>query len=218
VAALALGIGATTAIFSIVNTVLLKPLPVSNPDRLVMLLTIGVSDTGESESDTDASPAKFAHWRAQSGVLQEVSALLAGVVNYTGGDAVEQWRSMQVSVDFFRCWGLRMVRGRAFTPEEDSAKGPRAALISEGLWMRRFARDPEILGKTISLDGESHTVIGILPETVALREFGPLPEVFVPFHLDPDSRDQGNYFKVAARLKPGVTLAQAKERLPGFSR
>ena len=213
VAALALGIGATIAIFSIVNTVLLKPLPVSDPNRLVMLVTTGVSDTGESESDIDASPAKFAHWRAQSSVLQEVSALLAGVVNYTGGDAVEQWRSLQVSVDFFRCWGLKMVRGRTFTREEDSPNGPSAIVISEGLWARRFASDPQILGKTISLDGEPHVVIGILPETVALREFGPPPEVFVPFQLDPDSRGQGNYFKVAARLKPGVTLAQAKERL-----
>jgi putative ABC transport system permease protein len=149
VAALALGIGATTAIFSIVNTVLLKPLPVSDPNRLVMLVTTGVSDTGESESDIDASLAKFAHWRAQSSVLQEVSGFLTGVVNYTSGDVVEQWRSLQVSAEFFRCWSLRMVRGRTFTPEEDSPNGPRAALsaraygrgVSQGIhksWARRF--------------------------------------------------------------------------------
>ena len=212
VAALALGIGATTAIFSIVNTVLLKPLLVYDSDRFVMLISTGVSDTGESETENDASPAKFAHWRAQSSVIQDVSAFLPGV-NYTGGDVVEQWRSVQESADFFRCWGIRVVRGRTFTPEEDLPNGPRVALISQNLWTLRFAGDPQILGRTISLNGEPYAVIGILADSPALRAFGPPPEVYVPFQLDPLSSDEGNYFRVVARLKPGVTLEQAKARV-----
>ena len=103
-AALALGIGATTAIFSIVNTVLLKPMPVPEPDRFVMLGNTYVTDKGESGTSQGASPAKFAHWRAQSSVIQEVSAFRTGVMNYTGGETAEQLRSMQLSTDTFHCW------------------------------------------------------------------------------------------------------------------
>ena len=209
--ALALGIGATTAIFSVVNTVLLRPLPVSN--SLVMLMTTGLSETGEIRSDLDASPAKFEHWRAQSNVIQDVSAFLPGVMNYTGGEVVEQLRSIRASADFFRCWGIRVVQGRAFTPEEDVPQGARLALIGEGLWTERFARDPRMVGKTLSLNGEPYSVVGIVVDSPGLREFGPTPEVYVPFQLDPNSRDEGNYFEVAARLRPGITLEGANARL-----
>lgn len=111
VVALALGIGATTAVFSIVNTVLLRPLPIFESDRLVMLMTTRISETGERIFDSDASPAKFEHWLGQSSVIQDVSAFLPGVMNYTGGEVAEQLRSMQASLDFFRCWGIRVVQG-----------------------------------------------------------------------------------------------------------
>ena len=213
VAALALGIGATTAIFSIVNTVLLKPLPVADADRLVVVMTTGVSETGEAESEPVASPAKFEFWRTQSSVLQDLSAFTSGVMNYTGGDTAEQVHSMQVTADFFRCWGALISQGRSFTPEEDSPSGPLVAVIGEGYWTRRFASDPLILGKTISLNGEPHRVIGIAGSVAGLREFGPPVDVYVPFRFDPNTTDQGNYFMSAARLKPGVTLEQAKARM-----
>jgi predicted permease len=214
VIALALGIGTTTAIFSVVNAVLLKPLPVFEPDRFVMLMSTWVTDTGEHKTYWDASPARFAYWRAQSSVIQDVSAFFPGVMNYTGGDVVEQLRSMKASADFFRCWGIRMVRGRAFTLEEDLPNGTRLAVISQGLWTRRFASDPQILGKTITLDGEAYSVIGIAADSAGLREFGPSPDVFLPFQLDPNSTDDvTTYFRVVARLKPGITWEQANARM-----
>jgi hypothetical protein len=164
VAALALGIGAASAIFSIVNTVLLKPLPVFDPDRFVMLLGTWVTEKGERQSFSDASPAKFEHWRTRSSAIHDVSAFLPGVMNFAGGEVAEQVRSMQVSADFFHCWGIRTVRGRTFTHEEDLPNGSRVTLISQTLWTRRFAGDPHILGKTISLNGEPYAVIGILAD------------------------------------------------------
>ena len=145
VAALALGIGANTAIFSIVNAVLLKPIPVHDADRFVMLMNTYVTRTGQSGSGPAASPAKFQHWRRQP-VLTEVSAFRTGVMNYKGGETVEQVRSMQMSADSFSCWGLPILRGRPYTEQEDLPNGPQLVLISQGFWTRRFASDPEILG------------------------------------------------------------------------
>jgi putative ABC transport system permease protein len=115
VAALALGIGANTAIFSVVDAVLLKPVPVNDPDRFVALMNTFVTRAGRAGSGPAASPAKFMHWRAQSTVLQDVSAFHNGVMNYTGGDVVEQVRYMQMSADGFRCWGIPILRGHAYT-------------------------------------------------------------------------------------------------------
>jgi predicted permease len=213
VAALALGIGAVTAIFSVVNAVLLKPLPVADADRLVVPMTTYVNENGESGSGPIASPAKFEFWRTQSSVLQYVSAFTAGVMNYTGGEVAEQLHSMQVSADAFRCWEIPILRGRSFTQEEDLPDAPRVVVIGEDLWTRRFAGDPQILGKAMSLSGEAFTVIGIAGSTLGLREFGPLPDIYVPFRFDPNTTDQGNFFLTAARLKPGVTLEQAKARM-----
>jgi putative ABC transport system permease protein len=212
-AALALGIGATTAIFSVVNAILLKPMPVFDPDRFVMLENTYVSDKGVAGSGPAASPAKFAHWRAQSSVLQDVSAFRTGVMNYTGGEVAEQLRSMQMSADSFKAWGLPILRGRGFTQEEDLPNGPHVALISQDVWARRFASDPQILGKTISLSGDPYSVIGVVASNPAALEFGPPTEVYVPFQLDPNTTDQGHYFQVVARLKPEVSVEQAKARL-----
>jgi len=213
VAALALGIGATTAIFSVVNAILLKPMPVFDPDRFVMLQNTYVNDKGEAGSGPAASPAKFAHWRRQSSVLQDVSAFRTGVMNYTGGDVAEQLRSMQISADGFKVWGMPILRGRGFTQEEDLPNGAHVALISQDLWQRRFANDPQIVGKTISLSGDSYTMIGVVATNGAMLEFGPPSEVYVPFQLDPNTGDQGHYFQVVGRLKTGVSLEQAQARL-----
>ncbi|HWY49387.1 MAG TPA: ABC transporter permease [Bryobacteraceae bacterium] len=208
VAALTLGIGANTAIFSIVDAVLLKPVPFPEPDRLVMLMNTSPRGSGPA-----ASPAKYQHWRSQTGVLENVAAFRNGVTNYTEGDVVEQFRSAQVSADYFRCFGTPILRGRTFSAEEDSPHGSNVTLLSYNLWTRRFGSDPAIVGKTISLSGDRYVVIGIIDQSFDVREFGPAPDVWVPFQLDPNTTDQGHYFQAAARLKRGVSLDQAKARL-----
>src|SRR5215471_18277402 len=136
VAALTLGIGTNTAIFSVVNSVLLKPAPFPDPDRLVLFL-----NTSPQGSGTGASPTKFQHWREQSTVVQDVAAFRTGVVNLTGGAFPEQLHSAQVSVDFFRLFGAVPQRGRTFTPEEDLPRGDKVAVLSDAFWNRRFGAD-----------------------------------------------------------------------------
>ena len=208
VAALALGIGAATAVFSIVNTVLLKPAPFPEPGRIVWLQV--VSPQGRNPG---GSPAKFAYWRAQDEVLQHVSAFRGGRINDTGGDVPEQLRWAQVSADYFRLFGAAIVSGRAFTAEEDLPNGPKVALVGERLWERRFDRDPEIVGRSLSLSGEPHVVVGVVGESFDFSDFGAAPDVWTPFQLDPNATDQGHYFTVAGRLRPGVSLAQAQAAL-----
>jgi len=208
VAALTLGIGTNTAIFSVVNSVLLKPAPFPDPDRIVFFM-----NTSPNGSGPGASPTKFQHWREQTSVVEQVSAFRTGVVNLTGAGFPEQLKSAQVSTDYFQLFGAVPFRGRTFSPEEDRPQGDHVVVLSHGFWTRRFAADPQILGKTISLGGEPHVVTGILSPNFDFRDFGPPPDVWVPFQLDPHPTDQGHYFTAAGRLKPGVTLNQARARI-----
>jgi predicted permease len=214
--AIALGTGANTAIFSLLNTMMLKPPPISDPDRLVVLARTFGSDNGETGGTTSASPAVFIHWRAQTSVLEDVSAFQNAAMNYTGGDAAELLYSMQASEGFFRAFRLPILHGRTFTPEEDLPNGLRVAVLNKPLWQRRFASSPDAIGKTVSLNGESYTIIGVVDETPGF--FGAYfdlnsTDVYVPFRIDPHSSEIGNTFHVAGRLKPGVTREQALERL-----
>ncbi len=208
VAALTLGIGANTAIFSVVDSVLLKPAPFPDAERLILFMF-----TSPQGPYIAASPTNFHLWRDQTAIARDVSAFRTGVVNLTGSDLPEQLHSAQVSADFFRLFGAAPIRGRAFMAQEDAPHGPKVVVLSYGLWNRRFGGDPQIVGKTISLGGDSQEVIGILGPGFDFRDFGPPPDVWVPFQLDPNSDDQGHYFMVAGRLKPGVTLAQAQARM-----
>jgi len=208
IAALALGIGANTAIFSVVSAVLLKPVPFPDPDRVVLFM-----NTSPQGSGPNASPAKFAHWRQQTTVVQDATAFRTNVVNYTGGQFPEQLRAGEVSADYFRLFGARVVMGRTFTPEEDRPGGEKVAVLSYGLWTRRFSADPAIIGKSISLSGDPFVVIGVISPDFDIAEFGPEPDLFVPFQLDPNTVDQGHFFQAAARIKPGVTLEQAQAQL-----
>ncbi|MBQ90754.1 MAG: hypothetical protein CL441_04930 [Acidimicrobiaceae bacterium] len=208
VAALALGIGATTAIFSVVNAVLLKPPPFPESDRIVLLYA--QADQGRNNN---GSPAKYNHWRVQDDVLEHVTAFRNGLVNYTGGDVPEQLDQVQASRHFFSLLGAPIILGRGFSEEEDLPNGPPVTLISEQMWERRFDRDPDILGQSLSLSALPHTVIGVVGAEFDLSELGASPDVFTPFQLDPNAEDQGHYFRVVGRLLPGVTLPRAQAAL-----
>ena len=207
VAALTLGIGVNTAIFSVVNAVMLTPLNFPDPDRMVMLMNVSPQGSGPA-----ASPAKFMHWRAQSDVLQEVSAYTAGVMNYTGGEFPEQLQSARVSVDFFKLTGARIAVGRAFAVDEDLPNAPKVVVLSKTFWQSRFASDPTVSGRAIDLNGEPYTIVGVLDD-FDYTDFGASPQVWTLWQFDPNTRETGHYFRVAGRLKPGVTIEQANARL-----
>src|SRR3977135_380826 len=181
VAALALGIGANTAIFSVVNTVLLKPLPYPDPDRLMMFL-----NTSPQGSGPGASPTKFNVWRQQTRAFQDVAAYRFNVVNLTGTSDPEQLAAGQVSADFFRLFGAPVIAGRTFTVDEDRPNGGRVVVLSEGFWKRRFGGDRTAVGRTLSLDGDPYVVLGILGQfdTEAIQSPAGPPDVWLPFQID----------------------------------
>ena len=208
VPALTMGIGVNTAIFSVVNAVLLRPLPFPEPDRIVYFTT-----TTPNGSFPGSSPAKFRHFRAQTEVTQHASAFAIGLVNFTGGSFPEQLRSARVSADFFALFGAVPVAGRTFSPEEDRPGGGNVAVLSHGLWATRYNRDPGVVGQAISLDGQPFTIVGVLGDVGLADVLRDTAQIFTPFQLDPTSSDQGHYFQTAGRLKPGVSLEQGKARL-----
>ena len=161
IAALTLGIGANTAIFSVVNTVLLKPLPYPEPERIVFLM-----NTGPQGSFPGASVPKFNVWRTKTGVLEDVTAYDAGGpgVNISGGERPEQVKGIHVSRDFFGSSERRSLLDEASPTDEDLPRGPNVVMISEGLWKRRYASQPGVVGKTLSLGKEPYTIIGIVGE------------------------------------------------------
>ena len=203
---LALGIGANTTIFSVINAVLLKPLSYPDPDRIVQFLV-----TYSNASVPGTSVPDFHLWQQQTRAFQDVSAYDFGEhgLNLTG-NVPERVRGLHVTAGYFRLFGAPMFLGRTFTAEEDSLNGGRVVVISYNLWKRKFAADPEIAGKTISLENEPFTVLGV---TGRRFQTEPVADVWVPFQFDPNSNDRAHYFQAAGRLKPGVTLDQANAQL-----
>jgi putative ABC transport system permease protein len=203
---LMLGIGATTAIFTVVDRILLKPFAGPDPSRIVVLL-----QAHGSETNFIISVPKFMTWRDQPRVLEDASlyAFPGNMrVNLLGGDQPEQYKATQLSANFFALYGVPFALGRGFTAEEDSPGGPPVVVISNGLWRGHFGSDPHIVGRSIDLDGTDYTVVGVMAPlyTPDLN----LGDLCLPLQADPNSDNQGNYLIGAARLRPGVTLAQAK--------
>jgi predicted permease len=206
-AALALGIGADTAIFSVVNAVLLKPLTYPDPDRIVQFL----NTSREGDEFPGASATKFHIWQEQSSVFQDVAAYdFSGKGLNLTGTVPEQVHGVHVSEAFFRLFGARTILGRTFTPQEDLPHGGNVVVLSFGFWKRKFGGDPRVVGSTISLSGESFTVLGV---TNSEFESDPIADLWLPFQFSPNSTDQAHYFTAAGRLKPGITLGQSNAQL-----
>jgi putative ABC transport system permease protein len=215
--ALTLGIGANTAVFSILNAVLLKPLPYPEPDRIVIFKT----SSPEGSWISAVSPIEYNVWREQIGVFQSISAYRYALVIMTGADRPQQIHSAFVSADYFRLFGQAVARGRTFTAEEDRAGVGDFVVISDAFWRRCFAGDSGIVGRTILLNGRPHKVIGILAPGVeieppasydAASAVDPI-DVWIPFQMDPASNDSNGYFNVAARLRSGVSVQAAQAQM-----
>ena len=206
IAALALGIGANTAIFSVINVVLLKPLPYPEPGRLMQLGRLFPNGVGNS-----SSVPKFNTWK-KNDVFEAITAYdFAGPgMNIGGRDRPEQVKGIHISAEYFRVFGATPAIGRTFTSQEDLPGGPKVAIISYTLWKDRFAADPGLVGRSIDIGGEPSTVVGIMP---AAFQSDPPADIFIPLQADPNSTNQGHYLRVAARLKPGVTLQAAKAHM-----
>ncbi len=205
VVTLALGIGANTAIFSVVNAVLLRPLPYPESERLMWIgqqFPYGLSAAGEP---------KFLFWREQSESFEAMTILsgFGGGGNLAGGNEPEYVEGVRVSADFFRVFRVQPAAGRAFTKEEDLPRGERVAILSDGLWRRRFGADAGLIGKTIVLNDQSVTVIGVMPPHFQLRRKA---DLFTPMRPSLQGDPNPNA-TVVGRLKPGVTEAQARAEL-----
>jgi putative ABC transport system permease protein len=206
VVTLALGIGATTAIFTVVNAVLLRPLAYPDPDRIMALWPDRPGSTFQGVSEP-----KFVFWREHSGSFDGVTATqgMGSGVNLSGGDEPEAVSGVQISVDFFNVLGVHPRLGREFTQEECSPTGDRVVILNDGLWRRRFGSDPSMVGRTVLINGNDYTVAGVMPPGFRYgHEEG--ADVLVPMRTNPASRQEGHNYRVLARLKPGVSEAQAR--------
>ncbi|WP_263356473.1 ABC transporter permease [Acidicapsa ligni] len=204
VAALALGIGADTAIFSVVNTVLLKPLSYPEPDRIVQILL--TSPDGEGPG---ASATKLHVWQEQTSVFQDVAGYDGGGgMNLTGG-IPEQVHGVHVTEGYFRVFGAPFALGRGFTRDEDRPHGGNVVVVSNGLWKRKFGSDPHLIGRSISIANLPYTVVGVTGDF----DTDPAADLWIPYQFDPNTSDQAHYFVAAARMRPGITLSQVQAQL-----
>ncbi len=201
---LALGIGANTAMFTVVNTVLLHPLPYPDSGRIVNIQRGG----GGS-----ASIMMFTYWQRQSLIVEDLAAydMMGTGLNWSGGDRPELVQGVHVSRNYFRLLGANPILGRTFTAEEDQPGGAHVAVMSYGLWQRRCGGVPSILGKTISLGGAPYTVIGIL--SPKFQPYPPAVDVWMPLQADPTSTNQAHTLIVSGRLPRGKTLAEANPQM-----
>jgi putative ABC transport system permease protein len=213
---LALGIGANTAIFTVINAALLRPLPYEEADRLVIVATTMRRETVEVRA---TSYPDFVDWRDQNTVFERIAARVIASFTLTGGAGPENVNGELVSADYFPLLRAQAARGRTFLPEEDRAPDThRVAVVGYGLWQRRFGGAPALVGQTIQLNGADYTVVGIMPE--GFRGVSDQSEIWLPTMMTSSvrnvdhlrQRDQ-RWLSAVGRLKPGVTLAQAQTEM-----
>lgn len=212
VLALALGIGANSAIFSVVNTLLLRPLPYRNPGQLVV---IWENATHLGFPKNTPSAANFLDWQKQNTLFEGMAAFAERSFNLTGIGEPERLEGRRVSANLFDLLGVKPLLGRNFVPDEDKP-GTKVALLNESLWKRRFGSDPGVIGRALTLNGESYTVVGVLPNSVRLPAFGNWrDQIWVPMAFSAEeAASRGNhYLEVIGRMRAGVRLEQARAEM-----
>ncbi|HJT29357.1 MAG TPA: ABC transporter permease [Pyrinomonadaceae bacterium] len=204
---LALGIGANTAIFSVVNAVLLRPLPYQKPEELVI---VWEDATFAGFPHNTPAPANYVDWKTQNQSFADMAASNETSFNLTGDGEPERVSAYAVSANFFPLLGVQPLLGRSFTPDEDRPGGTKAVVLSYGLWQSRYGGDRSILNREILLDGEKHAVVGVMP--ASFQFFAKDVRVWVPMALTQEdwANRGGHYLVVVARLKPGVSVTQAQ--------
>jgi predicted permease len=216
---LALGIGANTAIFSVVYAVLLKPLPYTNPEQL---FTVFQANKQQGIAETGCSYLNFEEWRAQDHVFSELAGIVAHQLTLTGNVEPTVVNTSVVTPEFFTLLDVKTVAGRIFSPQDGQQGAPPVALVSEDLWRGRFGADPKIIGTAINLDQRPFTVIGIIPAAFRAPFFNTKQEVWIPLVQDPlfstFMPQRGTHLlPVIGRLKPGVSVAQAQAEMDAIS-
>ena len=209
---LALGIGMNTAIFSIVNAVLLQPLPYANAGELATIY-----NTSGGDSKFPLSPIAFLNLKRHNTVFTGVAALSnkGWAANLTGRGEAERLQGFQVSANLFSLLGVAPRHGRAFVEDEDRPGGNHVVVLSNELWQRRFGGDPQLLGQTITLNGDAYTVVGVMPDDF---RFFTKTDLWTPLAFTPtDENDPAGYLEVIGRRKPGVSLAQASTEVETIS-
>ena len=214
--AIALGIGANTTIFSVVSSVLLRPLPFAAPDQLVKVWT---TDAMRGRNDLPVSYPNFADWRSQSQTFETMTAYAEASATLSGEETPEQIKGVAVTADMFPVLGVKPLVGRPFTAEEEKPGSAPVVVISHGLWQRRFGSDRKVVGQQVTLDGKSTTIVGVMPPGFKFPLDAQAPELWAP--LDPASeinQSRGSrYLNVVARLKAGSTLQQAQAEMETIS-
>ncbi len=217
VIALALGIGANTAIFSVINGVLLRSLSYADPDSIVMIWERNVTGT---RMQNVVSPANFLDWQKQSTSFEHMAAVMDQRVNLTGGSGEpEEIKTQLVSQPFFAALGVEPLLGRSFLPEEDREGNHLVIVLSNELWRTRFGADPAVVGKQAIINGRERTVIGVMPPGFHFLDH--LVRAWMPLALNPaqDYREtSGRFLRTVARLKPGVSVQHAQSELTGIAR
>ncbi len=215
---LALGIGANTAIFGVVNAVLLKPLPYPDPERLVVIWETEPSGPGELFPDTGPD---FLDWQARNHVFEGMAAITVSGATLTGTGEPVQLRGLDISPNVFQVLGFQPLQGRTFTPDEGPSGHNRVVILSYALWQGAFGAQEGLVGKKITLDGEAYDVVGIMPKSLRFPAiWGREPQFWKPITLDaPDwKRDRGNHwFWVLARMKKEVSLGKAAAEMEVLS-
>jgi putative ABC transport system permease protein len=213
---LALGIGANTAIFTVVNALLLRPLPYADPGRLVMVWQDFRARNGPI--DEWATPGNYVDWRGERDLFEQVTVIAGWRPTLTGAAEAEPLAGEQVSHEYFSVLGVNPALGRNFTAGDDVPKGPRVAIIGDGLWKRRFGAEPSVIGRTVTLSGVPHEIIGVLPSG-----FRPIiagaAEIWRPIQLNTAVPSRGAIvLRAVARLKDGLSLEQAQAAATALAR